>query len=89
MFDGDAFLDQVPVPVILDNLIGQQRIPPMVAALVGNAAGRRNADTTTPGVERFGMGFLPPPRPPSTRGHPPDEVEAGGTDQGRASGPLP
>ena len=44
VFDGDAFLDQVPVPVILDNLIAQQRIPPTVAVLVGNAAGRRNAE---------------------------------------------
>jgi len=29
--------------------------------------------------------FRPPPRPPSAGGHPPGEVEAGGTDQGRVS----
>ena len=44
MFDGGAYLDQVPVPVILDNLIAQNHFPPMVAALVGNAVGRRDAE---------------------------------------------
>ena len=44
VFDGGVYLEQVAVPVILDNLIGQRRIPPMVAVLVGNAPGRRDAE---------------------------------------------
>jgi enterochelin esterase family protein len=34
VFDGSPFADWVGVPTILDNLIAQKRIPPMVAALV-------------------------------------------------------
>ena len=38
MMDGGAYVNQVPVPVILDNLIAQKRIPPMVAIMTGNVA---------------------------------------------------
>jgi enterochelin esterase-like enzyme len=34
VFDGGLFVDWVGVPAILDNLIAQKRIPPMVVALV-------------------------------------------------------
>ena len=44
MFDGGAYMDQVPTPVILDNLIGQRRIPPIVAMLVGNVPGKRTVE---------------------------------------------
>ena len=37
LFDEDAYLSLVPTPTILDNLISDGRIPPMVALLVGNA----------------------------------------------------
>ncbi|MBS1873228.1 MAG: DUF3327 domain-containing protein [Acidobacteria bacterium] len=36
VFDENAYLTMVPTPVILDNLIAEGRIPPMVAVLVGN-----------------------------------------------------
>ncbi|HVM75384.1 MAG TPA: enterochelin esterase [Candidatus Saccharimonadales bacterium] len=39
LFDEDAYLTLVPTPTILDNLIAEGRIPPMVALLIGNAAG--------------------------------------------------
>lgn len=38
LFDEDAYLTLVPTPTILDNLISEGRIPPVVAVLVGNAA---------------------------------------------------
>ena len=39
LFDKNAYLTLVPTPTILDNLISDARIPPMVALLVGNAPG--------------------------------------------------
>jgi len=48
VFDEDAYLGEagemalVPTPTILDNLISEARIPPVVALLVGNAPGARN-----------------------------------------------
>ena len=39
LFDEDAYLSLIPTPTILDNLIAEKRIPPVVALLVGNAPG--------------------------------------------------
>jgi len=36
-FDEDAYLSLVPTPTILDNLIAQGRVPPVIALLIGNA----------------------------------------------------
>ena len=36
LFDESAYLERVPTPIILDNLIAARRIPPMVAVLIGN-----------------------------------------------------
>lgn len=44
VFDEDAYLTLVPTPTILDNLISAQRIPPMVALLMGNAPGARERE---------------------------------------------
>jgi enterochelin esterase-like enzyme len=44
LFDEDAYLSRVPTPTILDNLISEGRIPPMVALLVGNASGARSRE---------------------------------------------
>ena len=34
VFDGDAYQSRIPTPTILDNLIAEHRIPPVVAAFV-------------------------------------------------------
>lgn len=44
LFDADAYLSLVPTPIILDNLISERRIPPVVALLVGNAPGARDRE---------------------------------------------
>jgi len=44
LFDEDAYLSLVPTPTILDNLISEARIPPVVALLVGNAPGARDRE---------------------------------------------
>jgi enterochelin esterase family protein len=41
LFDEDAYLSLVPAPTILDNLISEGRIPPVLALLIGNAPGAR------------------------------------------------
>ena len=46
VLDGDAYLNQVAVPAILDHLMAQRQIPQMVAVLVGNAEGEREAELT-------------------------------------------
>jgi enterochelin esterase-like enzyme len=37
LFDEEGYLSLVPTPTILDNLISEGRIPPVIALLVGNA----------------------------------------------------
>jgi len=44
LVDEDAYLSLVPTPTILDNLISEGRIPPVVALLVGNAPGARSRE---------------------------------------------
>ena len=44
LFDEDAYLSLVPTPVILDNMISEGRIPPVVALLIGNAPGARDRE---------------------------------------------
>ena len=44
LFDEDYYLSLIPTPVILDNLISERRIPPVVALLVGNAPGARDRE---------------------------------------------
>jgi enterochelin esterase family protein len=54
-FDGDAFTSTMPLPVILDNLIAERRIPPVVAAFVFTPVGvARNDDLSpSPAFEQF------------------------------------
>jgi enterochelin esterase-like enzyme len=44
VLDGLTYTTWVPVPTILDNLIAEGKIPPVVAVLVGSAKGRRDAE---------------------------------------------
>jgi enterochelin esterase family protein len=44
VFDGPAYRSLVPVPVILDNLIAERRIPPIMAVLVSNPPGQRGPE---------------------------------------------
>ncbi len=44
LFDEDPYLSLVPTPTILDNLISEGRIPPVIALLVGNAPGARDRE---------------------------------------------
>lgn len=41
VFDGETYIDVVPTPTTLDNLISERRISPAVALIVGNAKGMR------------------------------------------------
>ena len=38
VFDGNMYLDLIPVPTILDNLVAAHRIPPLVGVLIGSVA---------------------------------------------------
>ena len=44
LFDGRKYADLVGVPAMLDNLIGQHRLPPMAAAFIENAGMKARAD---------------------------------------------
>lgn len=44
VFDEEAYLTLLPTPTILDNLISDKQIPPMVALLIGNAPGARDRE---------------------------------------------
>ncbi len=48
VFDGDAYQSRVPTPTILDNLIADHRIPPVVAAFVFTPEGVNRNDDLTP-----------------------------------------
>ena len=55
LFDESAYLNNVPTPVILDNLIAAGKIPPMVAVLIANPSqDTRNKELPpNPAVRRF------------------------------------
>jgi enterochelin esterase family protein len=44
VFDGQTFIDIVPTPTTLDNLISEKRIAPTVALIVGNVNGMRGTE---------------------------------------------
>ncbi len=44
LFDGWDYITNIPTPTILDNVLGEGLIPPMVAIMVGNATGGRNRE---------------------------------------------
>lgn len=44
VFDGQTFIDIVPTPTTLDNLISEKRIAPTVALIVGNVDGMRGTE---------------------------------------------
>lgn len=46
LFDGAAYTSWVPTPTILDNLLADKRIPPLLAVLVSHPAGARDAELT-------------------------------------------
>lgn len=48
LFDGDAYLDRVPTPIVLDNLIAQQKIPPLRAVFINNPLPSLRAQELTP-----------------------------------------
>lgn len=44
VFDGDAYTRIVPTPTILDNMIAEEKIPPVVAVFIDNASGQRSKE---------------------------------------------
>lgn len=44
VFDGDTYINVVPTPVTLDNLLADKRIPALVAVIIGNAKGARSTE---------------------------------------------
>lgn len=46
LMDAEAYTSQIPAPVILDNLLNAEKIPPVVAVLVGNVAAGQPAART-------------------------------------------
>jgi enterochelin esterase family protein len=44
VFDGDTYINVVPTPTTLDNLIADKRIAPTVAVIIGNAPGARSVE---------------------------------------------
>lgn len=46
LMDGEDYTSDIPVPVILDNLRAAGKIPPVVAAFIGNVAGDQPATRT-------------------------------------------
>jgi enterochelin esterase-like enzyme len=61
VFDGFVYTTTVPTPTILDNLIAQKRIPPLVAVFVDNPSpeARRQLDNYPPFAEFMAAELLP------------------------------
>jgi enterochelin esterase family protein len=54
VFDGQTFIDIVPTPTTLDNLISEKRIAPTIALIVGNVKGMRGTELPcNPGFAEF------------------------------------
>lgn len=47
LMDAEAYTSQIPVPVILDNLLNAGKIPPVVAVFIGNLTAGQPAARTT------------------------------------------
>ncbi|MGX9418502.1 alpha/beta hydrolase-fold protein [Vibrio sp. WJH972] len=48
LFDGDAYLDKVPTPIILDNLIAKKIVPPMRAVFINTPLPSMRGKELTP-----------------------------------------
>ena len=51
VFDEGAYLNEIPTPTILDNLIGRSRVPSTVAVFVGNPDQETRTRELTPNVD--------------------------------------
>lgn len=52
VFDGDRYIDDIPLPTILDNLIAAKKIPPTAAVLISNLSQESRSNELPPN-ERF------------------------------------
>lgn len=48
IFDGDQYLTRVPTPIILDNLIAENKIPPLRAVFINNPTSESRAEELPP-----------------------------------------
>jgi enterochelin esterase family protein len=88
LMDGEAYTSEIPVPVILDNLLNAGKIPPVVAIFVGNVpAGQPAARTTELSCHKPFAKFLAEELLPWVRGRYrisslPTEMILGGVSRG-------
>src|SRR5205823_12583181 len=84
MFDGEDYLDQVHTPVILDNLVSEQKIPPLVTVFVGNSSsyGRDQLTPNPTFVEFLSKELLPWVHSKYNVSSNPDEIIVGGASRG-------
>jgi enterochelin esterase family protein len=88
LMDGEAYTSEIPVPVILDNLLNAGKIPPVVAIFVGNVpAGQPAARTTELSCHKPFAKFLAEELLPWVRGRYrisslPTEMVLGGASRG-------
>lgn len=84
VFDGVAYTLVVPTPTILDNLLAEGRIPPMVAVLVHNDGATRDEELPcNPDFARFlAEELLPWVRTQAHVSHDPEKVVVAGSSYG-------
>ena len=83
--DGAAYIQNIPMPVVLDNLISRGLIPPMVAVAVGNATGDSRATELTcsaPFADFLAKELVPWMRKKYGAGGDPAKTAVGGSSYG-------
>jgi len=88
LFDGWDYTHMVPTPTILDNLLAEDRLPPLVAVLIGNVDRQRELFGNPPFIDALAYELLPWVRQRYHVSNDPADTIIGGSSAGALTAAL-